>query len=463
MDKGLCDASEGVFTFDAQKTLCDLKAKIEAVYLNTFRPIYLIFDQFEELYILGSKDEQSLFINTVKELLTVEQLLKIIFSIREEYLGYLYEFEKEVPELLRKKLRVEPMNLDKVSSVLLSINSLAQSLIRLEQGREKEIVEQIFEKVKDKERSNTIQLPYLQVFLDKLYLKITQDEKRKASVTFTLDALMQMGNIDNVLRAFLDEQVQEIAKGFTHKEEDIWRILSQFITEEGTKEPLSFAQLQERLNDAEALDQDFLQKIISGFEGKRILRKSEDGQIYEIAHDSLAKQISEKQSAEDKAKKEIIGLITKDVQEYQKTESLISEKSLNYLFQNSYFAKIQLGEEEKQLIQKSESKIKRDKQRKRAVTIGLVLLTISSISTGIYSFINAREADAQKTKAEANLSEAYKAQIATIDAKIAVTERNVQSFKQFTADDLVEFENRKLDTLTHQKDSLLQLIRQTAQ
>ncbi len=85
--------------------------------------MYLIFDQFEELFILGSADEQEQFIETVKEILQVEQPVKMIFSIREEYLGHLNWFERAVPQLLRKKLRVEPMNLDKVRQVIVGATS----------------------------------------------------------------------------------------------------------------------------------------------------------------------------------------------------------------------------------------------------------------------------------------------------------------------------------------------------
>ena len=38
------------------------------------------------------------------------------------------------------------------------------------------IATKIFEKIRGDEKSLTIQLPYLQVFLDKLYLDITHDE-----------------------------------------------------------------------------------------------------------------------------------------------------------------------------------------------------------------------------------------------------------------------------------------------
>jgi len=75
------------------QVISPLEQSFKAIYLNSFRPIYLIFDQFEELFILGNKEEQKQFIETVKEILHAEQPIKMIFSIREEYLGHLDTFE----------------------------------------------------------------------------------------------------------------------------------------------------------------------------------------------------------------------------------------------------------------------------------------------------------------------------------------------------------------------------------
>ncbi len=65
LDKTLCEASDGVFTYEPQENnhqIQNLNEKLESIYLNSFRPIYLIFDQFEELYILGNTAEQQQFI-----------------------------------------------------------------------------------------------------------------------------------------------------------------------------------------------------------------------------------------------------------------------------------------------------------------------------------------------------------------------------------------------------------------
>ena len=66
---------------------------LQELYRNTFNPIYLIFDQFEELFILGKEAEQQQFIQTVKDILEADVPCRLLFSMREEYLANLYEFE----------------------------------------------------------------------------------------------------------------------------------------------------------------------------------------------------------------------------------------------------------------------------------------------------------------------------------------------------------------------------------
>ncbi len=342
------------------KTLSPLARKFKTIYLHHFRPIYLIFDQFEELYILGSKDEQAQFVETVKEILRLEQPIKIIFSIREEYLGYLYEFEKAVPELLRKKLRVEPMNLDKVRNVLLGIHQLKNTQIRLEEGKETALAEQIFDKIKGKEKTLTIQLPYLQVFLDKLYLNITEDESRKTDTTFTLEALGQMGDIDNVLRDFLEEQASKIAKNLAQKPETIWKILSPFVTLEGTKEPLNEAQLVQKLP---AMDTKLISSTIKAFADSRILRFLENEELYEIAHDSLAKQIAEKRSDEEIAILEVQRLIRTQTSVKAEAREYFTERQLSFV--EPYLPKMALAPAESEWIAQSRQHIQAQKEKEQ--------------------------------------------------------------------------------------------------
>ncbi len=349
-------------TATATKSDSALAQKLKNLYLRHFKPIFLIFDQFEELYILGEKAEQDQFIESVREILRSEQPVKIILSIREEYLGYLYEFERKVPELLRKKLRIEPMNLGKVQSVVSGIGRLPQSNVQLEAGQEAAIGQGIFEKLKGREHTRTIELPYLQVFLDKLYLHISQDNERQVDALFTRAALQEMGDIGDVLRDFLDEQVQHNARTLHTSPETIKKLLAPFVTLDGTKDPLSATQLHSRLPELPA---EFITRALQAFQNSRILRFDEKEQRYEVAHDSLARQIATYQDAEDVALQKAGQMIRTQLLIEEKDREVFSEKQL--LFMEPYLGRLELKGEEKAWIEHSREhwQAERDAQLER--------------------------------------------------------------------------------------------------
>lgn len=326
-------------------TISPLARQLRAVYLKHFKPLYLIFDQFEELYTLGTKDEEQNFIYTVREILRVEQPVKIILSIREEYLGYLYEFERQVPELLRKKLRVEPMFSERVQAVILGIGRLQQSKVKLQAGEEVAIAMRIFEKLRGQDKTLSIQLPYLQVLLDKYYLHCTHDETRQAEATFSLATLDTLGDLGDVLRNFLEEQVQYIARQLSEPVESLWQLLSPFVTLDGTKEPLSEAELQSRLPDS------FPASALQALVQRRVLRYAEQTARYEVAHDALAKQLHAHRSDEDIALLEVQRLIHSQVAIKPEAREYFSSRQL--AFMNEVLPKLRLTEEQKTWVEQS--------------------------------------------------------------------------------------------------------------
>lgn len=369
---------------------------IRAVYQNSFRPIYLIFDQFEELFILGTITEQELFIQTVNEILQSKQSVKLIFSIREEYLGHLFEFERAVPQLLQKKLRIEPMNLEKVKQVIIGAAELEDSNIRIKPGEADLVAEGIFEKIKSGKKSLTIQLPFLQVFLDKFYLKITGDTNRKAEAEFNAQALEEMGEIGDVLIDFLEEQVTEVSKVLKEKfrtlsPEITWKILSPFSTLEGTKEPISKRDMFERFPE---YDTALIDAVVDAFINRRILRYNEGTEQFEIAHDALAKPIAEKRSEEDKTYLKARRVVTEGFASFQDTKTLMSREQL--IFIRPYESRLEAGLNTGQQEFISQSKIKRLWQR-RGLWGGLAAAFLAAIIV-IFLVVEKNRAILEKNK-----------------------------------------------------------------
>jgi WD40 repeat protein len=367
-----------------------IEQSLNAVYLNSFRPIYLIFDQFEELFIIGTENEEKkkaeikTFIETTQQILKLEQPVKMIFSIREEYVGYLYDFEMKVPQLMRRKLRVEPMKRDKVVEVIKKACSSENSNISLEPGQEDAIAGLIFDKIKGTDKTLTIPLPYLQVFMDKLYMEATHDTDHEKEAVFKIAAIRNMGAIDDILRDFLDSRVKAISAELSTADnpvtiEDIWRVLSPFATLEGTKEPIALEEVYGRLaktnrdvnneTDNQAnkeLSRELIKTIVEAFESSRILRRNEVGNTYELAHDSLAKEIADNRSGDEVALLGAERIINSQLNIKKEIRGVLPESQLNVI--KLYWAQLEprLNDEAKELIKKSEDAIKAEEEKEQA-------------------------------------------------------------------------------------------------
>jgi formylglycine-generating enzyme required for sulfatase activity len=415
---------------EAEVAASPLSRQLQEIYRRYFRPLYLIFDQFEELYILGSKAEQAQFIQNVQEIQAVDQPVKMIFVIREEYLGHLFEFERAVPQLLRKKLRVEPMNLDKVGQVVRGAATLDRSNVRLEAGQEAAIVEGIFEKIRGTEQTLAIQLPYLQVFLDKLYLQVTGDEARQAEAVFTTRALAEMGDIGDVLRDFLEEQAVRIQKQLSDQypklpEDAVWQILSPLATLEGTKEPLLEETLLQRLPQ---LPPGAVKAGLQALDQSRILRYDEQEGRYEVAHDSLAARIAEHRNDDEIALLEIRRLISSQMALKAEARALFTAKQLNLI--DPYLDKLGLEPEALQLIEVSRREVAATARRKRRrnLIIGSVLAAAAIVSVFFAIQANTKTQEAlqanKDTKAALAEAEREKARSdsLSLEAQAAATE-----------------------------------------
>lgn len=250
-----------------------LTEMVENIYKNFYRPVYLIFDQFEEIFVLGKLSEQKAFNQAIAALLKSGLPCKVLISIREEYIAYLSEFEKLVPSLFDNRLRIEKMNDNNLYRV---VSGTAKNIgIRIDQPRE--TVPAIIENIRNPREG--VELAHLQIYMDKLY---RNDQKRIASehenreIRFDPALVGGTKQLEGVISDFVDEQLKVIdreleAKGITERQVAL-EILFALVTDDGTKRNRKSKIIEERLMNRKGISAEITQYCIRRFHELKLIR-----------------------------------------------------------------------------------------------------------------------------------------------------------------------------------------------
>jgi GTPase SAR1 family protein len=256
-----------------------IDTKLKTLFELCYRPIYLIFDQFEELFILGSSDEQQLFYNNIRIALQQTNIqLKVIFSIREEWIASLNQFEKVLPRLFDNRLRVERMHNNDLARVIEGTIANAQG-VSIELRESQETISLILENIRDRDG---VDLTNLQIYLNELYE--TDRDKRQQNpssrlITFDLALVRKVGAMPNVLSHFIDDQLAIIdqklaAKGVKNAIGIPLEVLFALVTENGTKQRGSVAEIEAFLPKKRRITPEQIQFCLDEFIAIKLLRQA---------------------------------------------------------------------------------------------------------------------------------------------------------------------------------------------
>lgn len=204
-------------SFDQKKVGTDKKAilkLLQSVYLDNFKPIYLLFDQFEELFIFGNQDERKEFVDLIDAVNQSDIQCKCLFVLREEYLANITEFERTIPEFFQNRIRIEKMS---PAKALETITGPCKAVgIEIEE----QVADDLLQKV-SKDKSH-IELTYLQVLLDKVYQLAEKESDDRISIT--KDIVQKIGDVEDILGGFLEQQIKTFENS-----EDVLYILKSFL------------------------------------------------------------------------------------------------------------------------------------------------------------------------------------------------------------------------------------------
>lgn len=247
---------------------------IEQLHRYTLQPLYLIFDQFEELFVLSQeKGEEKKFFSFVKEVLDANLPCKVILIMREEFLANLWPFEQSLPALFNHRFRVERMRESQLKEVIQKtlLRFEEKKSIEVEEGQLEQIADSIYIKLAGTNNKAEIELTYLQVYLDRLY-QAARKKTKTGLPKFTLALANSIGDIEDVIGDFLDSQLVQLEKPKGEARPGIpIRILGALVSEEKTKKVLPLDQVRENLKKYKVSDKE-LHSCLQAFVNMRILK-----------------------------------------------------------------------------------------------------------------------------------------------------------------------------------------------
>ncbi|MCT7990358.1 nSTAND1 domain-containing NTPase [Laspinema olomoucense] len=242
----------------------------------------LIFDQFEEFFFVetdpGQRQEFYQFLNACVNV----PFVKVIFSLREDYLHYLLECERlgnlEVvdQDILNKKFRYYLGNLSqaKARQVIESLTQRAQ--FYLEPALIEELVEDLADRVGE---------------VRPIELQVVGAQLQAENIT-TLAQYRQSGPKEKLVQRFLEEAISDCGP----ENEYTARLLLYFLTEESGIRPLKKqAELLADLTPELAVHPDNLEEILKILEkaGLVFVLPELPESRYQLVHDYLVKFIRE--------------------------------------------------------------------------------------------------------------------------------------------------------------------------
>ncbi len=383
----------------------DFKKGVRSLYLDHYKPVFFIFDQFEELFIFGDKEERRSFIHIVKLLTESELQCRMIFVMREEYMAGVTEFEKFIPTFFTNRVRIEKMS---HLNALEAINKPCNVFnISLEEG----FAESLLEKLSPGETD--VELTYLQVFLDKIYrlavgfvpppggeLKggssplpeskggsIPREKEGGSPLSFTLSLLSRTGNVSDLLGSFLDEQISLLDNS-----DSALVLLKSFVSVKGTKQPMTPEEAGEyALTLGKDIKGPVIKELIQTFVNLRILCEKDQNGRYELRHDALAAKIYEKFTIAEKELLEVRKYVENAYYTYEKRGILLDRRDLDYL--EAYENKLILTQSLTDFVSLSKDKLLKQRHALKRITRISTLIFLLILAITLRFYISTQQGD----------------------------------------------------------------------
>lgn len=265
-------------------------------------PRFIIFDQFEELftsYPQRWRDREGFF-RQIQEALEADPLLRVIFSMREDYVAQMDTYASFMPENFRPRFRLERMRSDAALSAV--AGPLGDTDRRFEEGVAEDLVEELLKTQVEVTSDQTVEIVgdsvepvQLQVVCESLWRQLPADVS-----IIGQGHLQTFGDVDQALSRFYENAVRVASQQAQVNEDELrqWFDLT-LITPAGTRGTVFRGQEETGRISNRAVDT---------LEDLHLIRAEvrAGSRWYELTHDRLIEPIkdSNQESNEVRARRE---------------------------------------------------------------------------------------------------------------------------------------------------------------
>jgi hypothetical protein len=396
---------------------------------ETSRTVVLVFDQFEEFFLFREQAERESILRELSAALTRRLDIRLIFCLREEFLARMTEVERVIPDVLANKFWLRRM--DAADAVQVIEGPCRRADVKIDPGLASAILNRL------RDPRGEIDLPYLQLVLDRLYVHA---EARGQPVHLRMEDLEALGSLDEILFGFLEEQVEE-----SRSPELARALLKLFVTTGRTRKAVDVdtaaRELAGRFPDETKTT---LRELMLEFVGARILRQDASEQQFELRHDKLAEAIGRWLTPLDEKRAQMKQLVDARYAEHQATGALIVDPALLARIEG-YIPELGLPEPVREFLKHSRLATTRARRNRFIVLgVGVSLVIVALTIATLRSLHSANEAEQQKNFAEIQRGNAETAKKLAEDAQKQAQE---QAAKAAAAAEIAKKEKDEADEM----------------
>ena len=331
------------------------------------KPLVIIIDQFEEIFIRYNQELRDRFIASLQSCLqNARGQVRFVLSLREDFLARLSEFRERIPTIFHNEFRLAPLTEEESRAAIVEPARLLGIDV------EPELVERLLGDL----AAQGIEPPQLQIVCDTLY-----DALEPGQNVITLKSYEGLGGTRKILTEYLDRVLRELSP---ETRETAREILKKLVTSEETK---SICRVRDLVRLIGRPDEE-VRRILAELSDRRLLRRvqHEEGLWYELTHEYLVEEIGQWLSEEEKDLKKLHELLEQAVRNHRQLGIHMPTSQTRLVRERE--EDLHLSKEERQLLRESERALASKRKLQVLAAVAALILLLAGGVTWRYLYLS---------------------------------------------------------------------------